>query len=322
MKTRRILLPALILVVTVPLLFSVFASRHKHFREKEFGIINAHEHFQSTAEVPKFLKAMRENGVERTVIVGSPEATILSGRVGFSGEEKYNLEVLKIANTHPDHFMVFPTIDVRDPEKLEKLKRYIQMGGRGLKLYSGHTMFHEIPLDDPGMLPVYEYCETHHIPVLFHVNTGYYQQEFENVLRQFPKLRINCPHFCMASIATNRFEHLMDTYPNLYTDISFGFMDYLRAGLSRISRDPEKYQRIIGKYQDRIFFGTDMVVTNAKYKTMEWLSGTTRAYRDMLEKEQYTFFGIENKTLRGLHLDPVILQKIYQDNFKRFMDEN
>lgn len=287
-------------------------------RTQEFRIINAHEHFQSVTNVPKFLEAMEANGVEKTVIVGSPEATIKVGRSGFFGEEHYNMEVLKIANTYPKHFIAFPTLNVRDPEKLAKFKKYIQMGGQGLKLYSGHTLFHDQPLDHEGMMPVYAYCEEKGLPVLFHVNSGYYQQEFENILKRFPKLKVICPHLCLASIADERFDYLMDTYPNLHTDLSFGYIDYLKAGLLRISRDPEKFRQLIHKYQDRILFGTDMVVTSAQYKTADWLAKVTRAYRDMLEKETYTFFAIEFQTLRGLHLKRRVLEKIYFKNFENF----
>ena len=110
----------------------------------------------------------------------------------------------------------------------------------------------------------------------------------------------------------------MDTYPHLYTDMSFGFTDFLTAALRRFSRNPEKYRRLILKYQDRIFFGTDMVVTNAPYKTVDWLTQASRVYRDLLEKKEYSFFAIPNETLKGLYLDGKVLRKIYRTNFERF----
>jgi len=169
-------------------------------------------------------------------------------------------------------------------------------------------------------MPVYQFCEETGLPILFHVNAGYFQAEFENILQKFPKLKIICPHFCLSTIATERFEYLMDKYPNLYTDASFGLIDFLKDGLLRISKNPEKYRKLIEKYQDRILFGTDMVVTSADYKTSDWLAMVTRAYRDCLEKETYTFFAIEGMSLRGLHLDRKILEKIYYKNFERFFE--
>jgi len=322
MKIRRLLI---VFIFSLPLLYlsvrgilAQMKGLQKGRTTSSFRIINAHEHFQTIKNVPKFLEAMKENDVIKTVIVGSPEATILTGRTGFFGEEKYNLEVLKIANTYSEHFIAFPTINVKDPAKLEKLKKYLAMGGEGLKLYSGHSMFHDLPLDEESMMPVYRYCEENKIPILFHVNAGKFQKEFENVLKKFPRLKVICPHFCLSTIASDRFEYLMDTHPNLYTDLSFGYIDFLKAGLLRISQEPEKMRRAVIKYQDRILFGTDMVVTSAGYKTADWLSQVTRAYRDMLEKEQYHFPLLGPRTLRGLHLDSKVLEKIYRINFERF----
>ena len=322
MFRRKRLLLFLAVIVAAPFLFVFRMAPVLKPGPHKFSIINTHEHFQSFNNVPKFLAAMRRDDVVKTVILGSPEATILSGRKGFYGEEKYNLEVIKIAQTYPQQFIAFPTINPHDPEKLEKFKRYLKMGGRGLKLYSGHSVFHDLPLDDPSMMPVFEFCERNRIPILFHVNAGNYQEEFERVLNKFPRLKIICPHFCLSSIASGRFEYLMDRYPHLYTDASFGYIDYLKEGLLRISKNPEKFRRLFIKYQDRIFFGTDMVVTSAQYKTVDWLAQVTRAYRDVLEKREYTFFAIPGVTLRGLALDREILEKVYHKNFERFFYGN
>jgi len=319
-RTGSLVFLAAVALLPFAVLFWFVPHRALHPNPGRFEIINAHEHFQSFANVPKFLEAMRRNEVAKTVIVGSPEATILTGRTGFFGEEKYNEEVLKIAQTYPEHFIVFPTINPHDPGKLEKLKQYLQRGGRGLKLYSGHSFFHDLALDDPSLLPVYEYCEKNRVPILFHVNAGSYQKEFENVLRKFPRLKVICPHFCLSTIASERFEQLMDRHPNLYTDASFGYLDFLKEALRRISKNPKKFRRLFVKYQDRILFGTDMVVTSAKYKTADWLAQVTRAYRDVLEKEEYEFFAFPGEKLRGLALDRRVLEKVYRKNFERFME--
>ena len=283
-----------------------------------FFIFNTHEHIQSIQEVPKYLEAMKQIGVEKTVLLGSSEATIFSGHSSFTEWEENNAEILQIAATDPEHFIAFPTLDPQDPQKIEKLKSYLEKGAKGLKLYSGHVIFHKLSLDDKSVMPLYKFCEGHQIPILFHVNAGYYQKELENVLKQFPKLKIICPHFCLSTIKSERFEYLMDTYPTLYTDISFGPMDYLVAALKRFSLNPQKYRNLILKYQDRIFYGTDMVVTRDPEKTVDWLTQVAQVYKDFLEKEQYTFFEFPNQTLRGLHLDEEVLKKIYHTNFKRF----
>jgi len=260
---------------------------------------------------------MRRNDVVRTVIVGSPEATIFKGPTGFAREVKYNLEVLKIAKAYPNQFIAFPTINPIDPTKLEKLESYVRGGGRGLKLYSGHASFYDLPLDHENMLPVYQFCEDRGVPILFHVNTRKFGEEFERVLKKFPRLKVNCPHLCLAVANTNRFEHFMDTYTNLRTDISMGAPEFLKDTLIRYSKEPEKYRRLFIKYQDRILFGTDNVITSAGFKTVDWIDSMTRVYRNVLEKETYRFALVDTE-LNGLRLDENVLEKIYRLNFEQF----
>jgi predicted TIM-barrel fold metal-dependent hydrolase len=169
------------------------------------------------------------------------------------------------------------------------------------------------------MFPIYAFCEKKEIPILFHVNAGRYQAELENVLKRFPKLKVICPHFCLSSARLERLEYLLDQYPNLYTDISFGYLSHLTAGLKRFSANPRKYRNFMNQYQDRIFFGTDMVVSKTPYKTESWLAQVSRVYRDFLEKKTYDFFALSGERLRGLHLNQQVLEKIYRLNFERFM---
>jgi predicted TIM-barrel fold metal-dependent hydrolase len=146
-----------------------------------------------------------------------------------------------------------------------------------------------------------------------------YQAEYENILKQYPRLKVVCPHFCLSTIRRDRFQGLMDRYPNLYTDTSFGFVDFFKEALMRFSANPKVYRDLIVRYQDRILFGLDLIVSRERYKNGEWLGQMMGAYRDMLEKELFSFSELPGITLRGLNLDRVVLRKIYASNFERFM---
>ncbi len=281
------------------------------------AIINMHEHIQSIGEGDKLIEAMDKNNISVTVLLGSPRQTLYF-KGGFSGYDENNEELLKIAEAYPGRFIIYPTINPLDKDKLEKFKKYIEKGATGLKLYTGHTLFYNVSLDNPTMDEIYEYCEDNGIPIMFHVNPYYYQDEFENFLKKYPNLRVICPHFCLSSINDERLRYLLDTYPNLYSDISFGFDPYAEDGFKRVSKNPEKFRDIFEKYQDRFLLGTDNVITNHPKKDTEWISNFLKCYRDMLEKENYNCFLI-NETLNGLNLDKKILKKIYEDNPKKFL---
>ena len=295
-------------------------------KKNNFEIINAHEHVQSFLYVDKLIKAMGNAGISKTFLVGSPQETIFGGE-GFSEYDKNNKQILEIIKAYPDRFNALCTLDPRDNQSLEKLKECIDGGAKGLKLYSGHyASFYKYigPLNRTEMGKVYKYCEENNIPILFHINPGKgnLMVEFEDLLIKYPNLIVNCPHFCLSSVKLSRLEYIFDNYPNVYTDVSFGF--FAKDGFERLSKNVTKYANFIKKYGDRFMFGTDMVVTSNKRKSTEWTYNLTMCYRNMLEKERYICsVGNEiNGEFNGLRLDEETLRIIYNDVPKKFLNLN
>ena len=214
----------------------------------------------------------------------------------------------------------------------EKLKAFVEAGARGLKLYNGHGYFYDhffkLPLDDPSMMQVYRYCEEKGIPILYHINSGRFLNQFENILKAFPYLVVIAPHFALTSRNLSLLSRLLDTYPNLYTDISFGHPDFQVAGFKRISQNSESFKSFMKKYSDRITFGTDIVITSYRAKSRSYIDEVTLSYFDMLEKEKFTLpksiYNMMSKNARantdpdkiynGLNLDDETLRLIYHDN--------
>jgi predicted TIM-barrel fold metal-dependent hydrolase len=299
----------------------------------DLSIINVHEHIQSTRELPTLLASMDRNGIGKTVLVGSSWFTItLNPRIGFTRYDWNNEQLIEAVELHPDRFAAWPTIDPRDPDKVKKIQDLVARGATGVKMYLGHGyvipynreyMFHTIAMDSPEMFPFYEWCEDNFIPLCFHVNPGPtkpgFAQEFIAVLQNFPDLKIISPHFILSSIRDSRLREFLLTFPNLYSDISFGHDDFLTAGIRRISRDPEKFREIFSEFPDRFMFGTDLVMTEASSKNVEWFTARCQTYYDMLAKETYTTPLVPGITLNGLALSPELLENILVKNFENFM---
>ena len=302
-------------------------------RRSGFNIINAHEHVQSEENIPMLRKAMEDCQVEKMVMLGTSDFTFfLDPEYGFTGYDENNKTILGISNKYPDVFAALVTMDPRDEEKLGKLKKYIDAGAAGVKLYNGHgsfyDMFFNMPLDDPGMMEVYEYCEQEGIPILHHINTGRFLTEMEHVLQEFPDLVQVVPHFMLSSGNLSRLTRLMNEYPQLYTDISFGHPDFLVAGFGRIANNHLAFREFMKNYQDRITYGTDLVVTTYKAKTRAYIDDVHLAYMDLLEKEEFTLpksiYSMmtadarknidQDRVFRGLNLDDETLRMIYHDN--------
>ncbi|GAJ06436.1 unnamed protein product, partial [marine sediment metagenome] len=193
-----------------------------------------------------------------------------------------------------------------------------------------------LPLDDPGMMEIYQYCEDEKIPILYHINSSRpYFKQFEKILKTFPDLIIHAPHFVLTSRNLDFLVRLLDDYPNLYTDVSFGHPDFQVAGFERISNNSENFRKFVQKYRDRITFGTDMVITDHQSKSRTYLDNITLSYFDMLEKEEFTLPSElfkkmskksrekvdPNKVYKGLHLDDETLRMIYHENAERIFWE-
>lgn len=303
---------------------------------RDFQVVNAHDHLFSEKYLAKYFDAAEKTGIVRTLFVASSEYTLKGAPFSpEKGNDANSAMLIRVGKKYPGKIIPFCTIHPGDPDKLEKVKRYVAEGAQGLKLYSGHGNFYDRPLDVEDMLPVYAYCDATGLPICWHVNMLKYQDEFIRVMDRFPNMTVIVPHFGVTFYVARAqpfrdFQMLLDRYPNMYTDTSFGTRQILVAGLEAVSRDTEIFRAFFDKYSDRVFYGTDMVVTGNKEKTPEWVEAVLRACRDVLEKDIYYFFmGARGSpyayprannvygAYRGLALDDATLKKVYETNIEK-----
>ena len=292
-------------------------------------VINVHEHIQGEGNVGQLLAAMDSAGIAKTVLVGSSWFTLaLYERAGFSRYDENNEVILGIANAQPERFEAWPTVRPEDPDMLEKLRDLVARGAKGVKLYIGHGyttrrneyMFHTMAMDDARLLPLYAYCAEQHLPLCIHVNPDKpgFADEFVAVLRLYPDLKVNCPHFMLSSGRLSRLRELLECFPNLYVDISFGHDDFLEDGLRRISGNHRAFRQLFSDFPERFFFGTDFVFTSFKRRSPEWARTRIQSYYDMLTRTRYETPLMEGRTLNGLALDAALLENLLYKNFERF----
>ncbi|MCF6283868.1 MAG: amidohydrolase [Candidatus Hydrogenedentes bacterium] len=306
--------------------------------QKKYAITNAHDHLYMLKHLDKYLKAAKKLGIERTLFVASSELTFMGTK---GSPEKLNdwstQEILKAAKLHPGKIIPFATLHPNDPNKVEMLKGYVADGVMGLKLYTGHSNFHDRSLDVPEMAPVYAYCESINLPLLWHVNMAKYTKELFAVLEKYPNLTVIVPHLGVGfwrpqGKVMDGVAKMLDTYPNVYVDSSFGTREILVGGLEKVNANLDFFKDFYARYQDKIVWGTDMVVTGNKEKTEAWVESVIRACRDLHEKDTYTFwmaaqgskyaYPRANNTygvLRGLDLPDSILKKIYETNISKVL---
>ncbi|MFP4500802.1 MAG: amidohydrolase family protein [Candidatus Hydrogenedentota bacterium] len=305
----------------------------------EYAVINAHDHLYMAKHLDNYFPAAEDLGIAKTLFVASSRYTLLGSKgVATEGNEWNSREVLRVAREYPDKIIPYATFHPSAANKVELLEEYKAAGAHGLKLYSGHGNFYDRPLDTEEMLPVYEWCEREGFPICWHVNFSRpaYAEEFAHVLAMYPNIKIIVPHFGVTfyrpgGAQWQAFWALVDRYPGLYTDCSWGTRSILVHGLEVVSANVTMFRDTFLEYQDRILWGTDMVVTGNEEKTPDWIASVLRAGREMLEKETYYFWmaadGCEYAydrhenpmgKLNGLALPPGVLEKIYETNYPAF----
>lgn len=209
--------------------------------------------------------------------------------------------------------------------------------GRGLR--SGGVQTDGLHLDDPRLRPVLRRAGELGIPINIHVadpiwmyqsmdstndgmmnaltwrldnQEGIVDHEgmiriLENAVRDNPQTTFIACHFANLSFDLDRLGRLLDTYPNLYADISARF-----AETSVIPRTARKFYE---RYQDRLLYGTDMGYRIGMYRT---------TFR-ILESEDEHFYDhvlfSYHWSLYGLGLPDGILRKVYRENALLLFDK-
>jgi hypothetical protein len=85
--------------------------------------------------------------------------------------------------------------------------------------------------------------------VLFHVDLRRYGNFVAEMLQSHPAINFNIPHFGSSRKALS---HLLENYPNCYTDTS--------SLVPFMMEDPESYKSFIRQFQDRILYGSDALI--------------------------------------------------------------
>lgn len=253
------------------------------------------------------LARLREAGVRHLAVMGLVNPSLDDQEVwklipqGFPnlGGPLFNEADDLLEFTRQQGAMLFPMLDTRcftgDVPSL--LQGYLQRGFRGIKgLYLGDGEndlgLHSVP-DTFGITleqyhrrewEIFAFAEANELPVLYHMDARRYGEVMQAILEDFPRLRINFPHF---GIGRKAFRSILDRYPNVYTDIAYM--------LPHIQNDPASYRDFISHYPDRVCFGSDALIYQPEI---------VLAYIELV---------------RGLGLSQELERKVFSENPRRYL---
>ncbi len=288
-----------------------------------YGKIDMHEHYYVSGNVDLFLRALGCLGVSKVVLLPT----------GYSPDNKFyrlnSMFLMMWYKRYPDQIIPFCTIDEADPRAAELVEQYILAGAKGLKLIGGHPAYYDEPYNSENMYKVYEKVAEYDVPVLMHcslINIPELQNQMDEVLSDFPDVNFIFAHYGNTLMRGNHLDviaRLLDKHPNLYTDMSHG------SGITLYHRyliqDMEKIKNFIIKYQDRILFGSDLILSIAT-NDFDWLYERVKCEIDLCQKAEYTMgtkfsckCPIADEVHEGFDFEEELLRKFYYENPKKVL---
>jgi len=299
------------------------AVKDKVYLDGLYGKIDMHEHYYVSGDVDLFLRSLGCLGISKVVLLPT----------GYSPDNKFyrlnSMFLMMWAKRYPDQVIPFCTIDEADPHAAELVEQYILAGAKGLKLIGGHPAYYDEPYNSENMYKVYQKVAEYDVPVLMHcslINIPELQEQMDEVLSDFPEVIFIFAHYGNTLMKGNNLDviaELLDKHPNLYTDMSHG--SGIGSYHNYLIRDLEMIRNFIMEYQDRILFGSDLILSIAT-NDFDWLYDRVKCEIDLCQQAEYTMgtrfscgCRIADEVHQGFDFDEEILRKIYYDNPKRVL---
>lgn len=283
-------------------------------REKDegrFKIIDCHMHFNH-----------KDRSIEDTIkhieTTGTDKAFILPLETGEGNVLLKSETVLEALEKYPDRIIPFCQSDVRQPDVLQRIRTYRELGCRGIGEQKEH-----VPLNDRRIEAVIALCDELNWPITIHFQdskNGYNQgiaEHLEGYLKKYKRVRIigHAQSF-WAHISADvpapdetlyptgpvepggLIDRLLGEYPNLYADLSAG------SGFNAISRDEDFSGGFLERHRKQLLFGSDCPCYDGRGGNFNGACYSTRL----------------QKFLRRMVSDEDALRDIFHDNAIRALE--
>ena len=141
--------------------------------------------------------------------------------------------VVKAQREHPDRLFGYCMINPRMPDARDTLKKYLDLGLKGLKL---HPRLHGYQLGDLGMIvSLMELCREYKVPMFSHGGSEENDHPFyfEEIARAFPDVTVILGHMCPLNYCDDAIL-VASRNENIYLDTSTAELFSLKAALKKV----------------------------------------------------------------------------------------
>ncbi|MFC4875052.1 amidohydrolase family protein [Negadavirga shengliensis] len=177
-----------------------------------------------------------------------------------------------------------------------------------------------LPLEEMTVSGDYEYFKAHpEFHMHLHPEFPTYEELIasrDRLLEKFPSLRFIGAHLGSMEWSVDEIAKRLDKYPHMAVDLAER-ISHLQL---QAARDWKKVRDFICKYQDRIIYGTDMVIEQdlGENKMLEKAREIrSRHWKFFVSDEKMSSPKID-MPFQGLQLPKGVVNKIYWDNAKRW----
>lgn len=327
---------------------SIYKIPVTNIEKAKFPVIDMHAHVyaKTTREIGEWIGMMDKFGIEKTILL-----TQATGSRFDSLQQVYSKYGNRFQLWCGFDFNGFDKPGWSE-KAVKELERCYHAGAGGVGEISdkGVGMWNSSPrmltglhIDDPRMQPLLRKCGELKMPINIHVAEPMWMYEkmdstndglmnaytwripkneedaknklrlshqelvnsLEHVVKDNPKTTFIACHLANCEYDLSILGTLFSRYPNLYADIA--------ARYAETATIPRYMNAFIGKYQDRILYGTDMSFDNFVYET---------TFR-ILQTEDEHFYAIDlteyHWPLHGFGLPDPVLKKVYKANAQKLI---
>ncbi len=227
-------------------------------------IFHAHQR-NNMATLKNLRRFSLEAGISRSIIL--PIEPIRKSEDNLKVCQEANLS----SNQTGHKIFSFASVAPRDPERIQKLHRYLASGCLGLKI---HPIIQNLPLTDPAWFEICEEFGRYQKPILIHSGVSHYYipyfkrseygnaASYEKLIAAFPKQVFILGHCNLTKPETAW--SLGRKYPNVYADMSFQSASNIRKSFRQLGAD-------------RVLFASDFPFSIPKYSVRVGLKATANS---------------------------------------------
>ncbi len=295
--------------------------------------VHGHDYAKTDADVAEWVKTLDAVGIEKVIVM-----TMATGSRFDNLVSKYKKYPQRFQVWCGLDFRGYDQPGY-GPAAVTELERCYRAGAggvgeisdKGLGVINQDTKAPAMHLDDARLDPLYEKCADLHLPINLHIgepiwfylpmdekndglmNAYYWRLDnkadivphdgmikvLENVLKRHSRTTVISCHYANCEYDFSILARLLDTYPNLYPDISGRYEE--------TGPIPRATSHFITKYQDRLLYGTDMGRAQPQYEfSFHMLETVDEAFYENGYRYHWPY--------SGFGLNDAVLKKLYRTN--------